>query len=137
MGSAEEMKLAFVIGNEHSRSVFDLNLLKDKGILYGCNLLIEELQLDNTVACDRHMVVHLISQGFDEVTNLWTRDRWVKTVEGNIKSLPDPILQPKVRYDQEIHWNSGVHAVNLAAHQGSDVVATGEFNLRTAVTRLQ
>ena len=129
MDGSEEMKIAFVIGNGHSRSVFDLSQLKDKGIIYGCNLLIEEMQLDNTVACDRHMVVHLIAQGFDKVTNLWTRQRWAKTVEGNIKPLPDPVEQPKVRYDQEIHWNSGVHAVNLAANQGSDVVVMIGFDL--------
>ena len=123
------MKLAFVIGNGHSRSVFDLGLLRDKGVLYGCNLLIEEMQLDNTVACDRHIVVHLISQGYDRLTNLWTRQRWTKLVEGNVKALPDPVAEPKVRYDQEIHWNSGVHAVNLAANQGADVVVLIGFDL--------
>jgi len=129
MGSIEEMKIAFVIGNGHSRSVFDIGLLKDKGVLYGCNLLIEENQLDNTIACDRHMVVHLISQGYDKVTNLWTRQCWIKLLEGAINPLPDPVIEPKVRFDKEIHWNSGVHAVNLAAHQGSDVVVMIGFDL--------
>jgi len=124
------MKIAFVIGNGHSRSGFDLDLLHGKGETYGCNLLAHDHDLDNIIACDRHMVVDLCSQGYAANSNLYTRQRWVKTLaDENIKSLPDPIADPTVRYDREIHWNSGVHAINLAAVQGANVVVLIGFDL--------
>ena len=130
MDGVEEMKISFVIGNGHSRTVFDLKNLKDVGVTYGCNLLIEEFQLDNTVACDRAMLVHLLAQGYDTVTNLWTRSRWRKMIgTGSFHELPDPVIDPKIRWDKEIHWGSGTHAIHLAASQGADVVVMLGFDL--------
>lgn len=124
------MKISFVIGNGFSRSVFDLSLLKNKGITYGCNLLIEDFQLDNTVACDRNMLVYLIACGFDNMTNLWTRSRWRNSIgSGTFKDLPTPINNPVERWDKEIQWGSGTHALNLAAEQGADVVAMIGFDV--------
>lgn len=124
------MKIAFVIGNGHSRSVFDLDQLHGKGETYGCNLLAHDHDLDNIIACDRHMVVDLCSQGFATRSNLYTRQRWASMLAvQDIKSLPDPIAEPTVRFDREIHWNSGVHAINLAAEQGADVIVMIGFDL--------
>ena len=124
------MKIAFVIGNGHSRTVFDVTSLKDHGVTYGCNLLIKDMQLDNTVACDRNMLIRLISEGYDKVTNLWTRPRWRKVLgSGTFNDLPKPVEEPLERDDQEIHWGSGTHAVNLAATQGADVVVMLGFDL--------
>tara|TARA_Y100000593_G_C4274524_1_gene319290 strand:- start:849 stop:1463 length:615 start_codon:yes stop_codon:yes gene_type:complete len=36
------MKKAFIIGNGKSRSEFDLSLLKDKGVMFGCNALYRD-----------------------------------------------------------------------------------------------
>lgn len=126
MGSDDEVKIAFVIGNGLSRSVFDLSKLSEHGVTYGCNLQIEDHQLDNTIAADLKVLVHLVSQGYDKRTNLWTRKRWVT---GNAKALPDPIASPKKRWDNEIHWGSGTHAANLAATQGAAVVVMLGFDL--------
>lgn len=124
------MRVSFVIGNGNSRSKFDLNLLHGKGMTYGCNLLAHDHDLDNIIACDRHMVVDLCSQGFAEKCNLYTRQRWASMLaDENIKSLSDPVKDPKHRYDREIHWNSGVHAINLAAEQGADIVVLLGFDL--------
>ena len=124
------MKIAFVIGNGHSRTVFDMSSLRDHGVTYGCNLLIKDMQLDNTVACDRIMLIRLISEGYDKVTNLWTRPRWRKVLgSGTFNDLPKPVEEPLERDDQEIHWGSGTHAVNLAATQGADVVVMLGFDL--------
>ena len=124
------MKLSFVIGNGHSRSVFDVTKLNDHGVTYGCNLLIEDMQLHNTVVCDRTLLVNLISQGYDKLTNLWTRPRWRKMLgNGDFMDLPIPVSDPKTRYDEEIHWGSGTHAVHLAATQGSDVIVMIGFDI--------
>jgi len=130
MGSSETMKIAFVIGNGHSRSVFDINQLGNHGVTYGCNLLIQDQQLDNCVACDRKLAIHLISQGYDKLTNLWTRQRWLDIISANdAKALPEPIAVAKERWDKEIHWGSGTHAANIAAEQGADVIVMLGFDL--------
>lgn len=107
-----------------------MGLLRNKGVTYGCNLLIENFQLDNTIACDRSMLIHLIASGYDNVTNLWTRARWRNNVgDGTFKNLPNPIENPIERWDREMQWGSGTHALNLAAEQGADVVAMIGFDL--------
>lgn len=130
MGGNESLKVSFVIGNGHSRTVFDLDDLIGKGTTYGCNLLVHDHDLDNVVACDRHMVVDLVSQGIANKTNLYTRSRWLTVISApKVRALPDPVKDPKVRYDKELHWNSGVHALNLAAHDGADVIVMIGFDL--------
>ena len=130
MGSTTEVKVAFIIGNGQSRSVFDISKLSDHGVTYGCNLQIEETQLDNIVAVDLPVLVHLISQGYDKRTNLWTRKKWDGRVDtGKAKFLPDPVAKPKKRWDGELHWGSGTHAANLAATQGANVVVLLGFDL--------
>lgn len=126
MGSNGEVKIAFVIGNGPSRSVFDIGKLTNHGVTYGCNLQIEETQLDNVVAVDLKMLVHLVSQGYDNRTNLWTRKRWAT---GNAKALPVPLASPKKKWDHEMDWGSGTHAVNLAATQGANVIVLLGFDL--------
>lgn len=130
LDSSEKIKVAFVIGNGHSRSVFNLDDLIGKGTTYGCNLLTFDHDLDNVIACDRQMVVNLISQGVDKRSNLYTRARWLNLIAApEVKPLPNPVENPTVRFDKELHWNSGVHAINLAAHDGADVVVMIGFDL--------
>lgn len=130
MASIEEIKIAFVIGNGHSRSVFDVNKLNDHGVTYGCNLLLEDMQLHNTIICDRALLIDMISKGMDLVTNLWTRARWKSSISGGaINELPVPVEQPKTRFDKEIHWGSGTHALHLAANQGADLIAMIGFDI--------
>lgn len=130
LDGAEALKIAFVIGNGHSRSVFNLDDLIGKGETYGCNLLIHDHELDNVIACDRQMVVGLASQGLATKTNLYTRSRWLNMIAApGVRGLPDPVADPKVRYDKEIHWNSGMHALNLAAQNGADILVMLGFDL--------
>ena len=130
MGSNGEVKIAFVIGNGKSRAVFDVSTLAPYGVTYGCNLQIEEIELDNLIVVDRSVLVHLVSQGYDKRTNMWTRQRWIDAIDcGNTRALPDPIAYPKKRWDKELQWGSGTHAANLAASQGADVVVFIGFDL--------
>ncbi len=46
------MKIAFVIGNGQSRSHFNLNTLRGKGTIYGCNALYRDFMPDVLVATD-------------------------------------------------------------------------------------
>ena len=49
------MKIAFVIGNGQSRSHFNLNTLRGKGTIYGCNALYRDFMPDVLVATDDKM----------------------------------------------------------------------------------
>lgn len=124
------MSPVFVIGNGCSRSVFDLTLLQGHGETYGCNVLIKDTALDNTVVCDRAMLVNLVSQEYNKATKMWTRQRWIDQIEIDlVHALPAPVANPKERWDKEMHWGSGTHAVNLAAHRGAGIVVMLGFDL--------
>lgn len=56
------MKKAFVIGNGTSRQGFHLEKLKDKGVIFGCNLLYQDFSPDYIVAIDETITKTLLSQ---------------------------------------------------------------------------
>ena len=49
------MERAFIIGNGKSRIGFDLNQLRGKGTIYGCNALYRDFMPDVLVATDDRM----------------------------------------------------------------------------------
>jgi hypothetical protein len=74
------MNIAFCIGNGLSRKNVDLNVLKDVGPCYGCNKLILEFNLDNTIIVDKTLLIDIVSQGYNKRTNIYTRKRWQKLI---------------------------------------------------------
>jgi len=124
------MNLAFCIGNGESRSKLNLEKLKDVGPIYGCNQLIETFDLDNTIVVDKSLLIDFLARGINKKTNLYTRNRWKSTVQAdNLHFLDDPIKEPIHRWDNEIHWGSGVHALNLAAKNNAEVVVMLGYDL--------
>ena len=124
------MNISFCLGNGPSRLNFDLNLLKTAGPTYGCNNLIETFELDNTVIVDRSLLVDMISQCYNTKTNIYTRKRWKNLVEAeNLHFLNSPIKYPIEKWDNEIHWGSGTHAINLAASNGADIIIMLGYDL--------
>lgn len=125
-----KMNIAFCIGNGLSRKDINLNKFKEIGPCYGCNKLILDFELDNTIVVDRNLLVDLISKGYNKKTNIFTRKRWQKLIEAeNLQFLPDPILDIKNRWDNEIHWGSGTHALNLAASNQADIIIMLGYDL--------
>jgi hypothetical protein len=124
------MNLAFCVGNGLSKNKLDLNVLKDAGPLYGCNTQIESFDLDNTIIVDKDLLIDLISRGYNKKTNIYTRKKYKKIIEAeNVYFLDDPIINPIERWDREIHWGSGTHAINLAAKRGADIVIMVGYDL--------
>jgi hypothetical protein len=124
------MNIAFCIGNGSSRKSIDLNKLKNVGPLYGCNSLIETFELDNTIVVDRALLIDLISQGYNKKTNIYTRKRWKNIIDAeNLHFLDDPIKVPTHRWDNEIHWGSGTHALKLAAKNQSQIIVMIGYDL--------
>jgi len=124
------MNIVFCIGNGPSIKDIDLTILKPIGPTYGCNNLIETFDVDNTVIVDKHLLIDLISKGYNKKTNIYTRDRWKNLIDvENIKFLSDPILDPKVKWDNENHWGSGTHALNLAASHKAEIIIMLGYDL--------
>lgn len=124
------MNISFCIGNGVSKARFDLSKLKNVGPTFGCNRLIETFDVDNTIAVDREVLIDLISQGYDRKTNIYTRKKYSTLIEAeNLRYLEDPIKDPINRWDMESQWGSGVHAINLAASLGADILILLGYDL--------
>lgn len=127
------MNIAFCIGNGPSRKKFDVDKLKSVGPTYGCNRLIEKFGVDNTIVVDRNVLIDLIAQGYNRKTNIYTRQTWHRLVQAdNLYFLSDPVEEPIELWDKESHWGSGVHALNLAASRGADIVIMLGYDLYNA-----
>lgn len=124
------MKCAVCIGNGMSRKNFVLQKIKDVGPTYGCNQLIEHFELDNTIIVDRPLLLEFMGRGFNNRTNLYTREKWTKTVNG-VNPLVVPQFERRHRWDNEQHWGSGIHALNLAAIQYPDIIIMVGYDLWT------
>jgi len=123
------MNIAFCIGNGPSRESFDLGSLEGKGTTYGCNYLLETFPLDHTIVVDRMLLINMLSQGYHNRTMMHTRKKWRSAIDVELNYLEDPIRNVKQRWDNEIHWGSGTHALNLAAGHGADLVIMLGYDL--------
>lgn len=63
---------AFVLGNGKSRLRLQLENLRGKGTIYGCNALYREFDPDFLVAVDVKMVNEIISSGYHRDHQVWT-----------------------------------------------------------------
>ena len=104
----------FIIGNGESRQGFDLNELRGKGTIFGCNALYRNFEPDYLVVLDKPMLQevkqnantsNIISLG----TSKPTRDRKKRQTEAR---LNDKHL---IYLDMECIANSGMLAVLAAA----------------------
>lgn len=124
------MNIAFCIGNGPSIKKIQFSELKEVGPTYGCNQLIEKVDLDNTIIVDRNLLIDLISRGFNKKSNIYTRKRWQSLIEAdNVYFLSEPIKNPSEKFDKEIHWGSGTHALNLAASKNPDIILMLGYDL--------
>lgn len=124
------MNIALCIGNGSSRNNIKLEDIQTLGPTYGCNQLIETFALDNTIVVDKLLLIDLLSKGFSAKTNLYTRQRWKNIVDdANLKFLDEPIDNPTTKWDNEIHWGSGTHALNLAAKNGAQLIVMIGYDL--------
>ena len=72
------MKPAFIIGNGTSRSPIDLNCLKDKGTIFGCNALYRDFSdYDFLVAIDDDIIIEVFEEARDDRLIIpKEHDRW-------------------------------------------------------------
>ena len=96
------MSAAFVLGNGVSRLLVDLNQLKQRGKIYGCNALYREFAPDVLISTDRGIAQTIQNAGYAQKHTMYTR----KPLPGlGARTVPQPYFG----------FSSGPIAVGLAA----------------------
>lgn len=67
------MPAAFVLGNGRSRLVLELERLRARGPIYGCNALYREFEPDVLVSTDRPISTHIQETGYAKTHRMYTR----------------------------------------------------------------
>ena len=108
-------KIAFVLGNGTSRKSIDLNQLKDKGTIYGCNALYREFEPDYLVAVDTKMILEINKAGYQHSHNVWTNPN--RSFNG---------MNGFDFFNPSKGWSSGPTALWLASnHDTTDIYILG------------
>ena len=99
------MTIAFVLGNGVSRRAANLELLRSRGRIYGCNALHRDFEPDVLVATDRPIAEHIQALGYAMDHKFYTR----KPVPGRGGyRIPEPYYT----------FSSGPAAVGIALDDG-------------------
>jgi hypothetical protein len=96
------MSAAFVLGNGVSRLAADLNQLKQRGKIYGCNALYREFAPDVLISTDRIISQTIQNSGYAQNNTMYTRK-------------PLPGLGARTVPQSYFGFSSGPIAVALAA----------------------
>lgn len=109
------MTIAFVLGNGVSRLNIDPDELKLLGSIYACNACYRDFIPDYLIAVDSRMVIELIENNVQKLTEIWTNhsSRYIKF--NGIKY-----------FNPSKGWSSGPTALWLAsAHKHSEIFILG------------
>lgn len=94
--------IAFIIGNGRSRLDIDLESLRGRGIIYGCNALYRDFTPDVLIATDNGIAKEIQESGYAKINRFYTR----RPMEGlGAKSI-----------EYNYGWSSGQVALSYAAH---------------------
>ena len=99
--------VAFVLGNGTSRSKLNLNEIKIRGTVYGCNALYREFEPDYLVAVDTKMVNEIIATGWHKDHQVWTNPNKGITAKSHVNF-----------FSPHKGWSSGPTALWMASQQG-------------------
>ena len=118
------MTTAFVLGNGRSRMNFNLENLRKKGTIYGCNALYRDFKPDHLIAVDPKMIFEICQTGWQLTTPVWTNPNQKYRDLPNLNFFKDPR-----------GWSSGPTAIMKACqdrHQtvfilGFDYQGVGNF----------
>jgi len=110
------MITAFVLGNGISRKGIDLNHLRTRGKIYGCNALYREFLPDVLVATDRPIATAIQESGYAQKNTFYTR----RPIEGF-----GALQVPKSYFG----YSSGPIATAIAAQNGHSQVYLLGFDM--------
>jgi hypothetical protein len=128
------MSQALVIGNGESRRSVDLNRLKSKYTLIGCNALHRDVVVDHLVCCDRRMAEEAVTNPNIKETIIYVRLDWFRFFRKilknkNIQTVPELPYVGETKRDHPDHWGSGGYSILLAATLGFDQIDILGFDL--------
>lgn len=114
-----------VIGNGESRSLVDLEKIKDKKI--GCNAILRDTKVDHLVCVDKRMLKEAMNSSYHKDTKVYTRKDWwvLHRLEKNIRMVPELPYAGSDRWDMPWHWGAGPYAVLLGCKVSADVRLVG------------
>ena len=97
------MTNAIVLGNGESRQNFDLDVLKTKGVVYGCNALYRDFTPDALICVDGGMMHEVYSSGYASKNKCYFRS-WSK--------LPGDAYHMLVETNLFEGWYDALHTEN-------------------------
>ena len=108
-------KIAFVLGNGTSRKSINLENLKSKGTVYGCNAIYREFEPDYLIAVDTKMILEINKAGFQHNHQVWTN-----------KNKAYAHFTGFNYFNPSKGWSSGPTALNLASdHNNTELYILG------------
>lgn len=105
------MSNAFVIGNGESRKEYDLNKLKGKGKIYGCNALYREFTPDALIAVDSGITHEIYNSGYCQENETYLRG-WTRL--------------PAMLYDSVINAGASISAQEMAVVKENNMINANE-----------
>ena len=105
------MSNVFCIGNGESRKGYDLNKLKGKGRIYGCNALYRDFTPDVLVAVDQGICHEIYNSGYCQNNETYLRG-WTR--------LPAPI------YESVINAGASITAEEMAVVKENKLINSNE-----------
>ena len=98
------MTRVFVLGNGESRKQVDVNKLKERGSVYGCNAAYRDIKnLDGLICVDGGMIHEVYSSGYCSKNKMYARG-WTK--------LPEFMYSDFVNMDALMGWGEGLKTEN-------------------------
>ena len=117
------MTKVFVLGNGESRKTLDLNVLKTKGKVYGCNAIYRDSVVDALVVVDGGMIHEVYTSGYAAENKVYARG-WTK--------LPEFLYSDMVNMDALMGWGEGLKSENEKCYRTQFVFnGTDPNQLRT------
>ncbi len=102
----QQNNVAFVLGNGTSRKSLNLNEIKNRGTVYGCNALYREFEPDYLIAVDVKMVNEIIASGYHISHSVWTNPNKGIASKNNLNF-----------FSPHKGWSSGPTALWMASQQ--------------------
>lgn len=121
---------ALVAGNGESRLSLNLSVFKSHFVLFGCNAVYRDNDVDYLICCDRRMVKEFLKSEKTDIMKVYTRPEWSNMFDhSGVSFLPDIPYKGDERQDQPRHWGSGPYALLLASNMGFDEITLIGFDL--------
>lgn len=100
-----------MLGNGTSRKDINLENLKDRGTIYGCNALYREFNPDYLIAVDTKMILEINKAGYQHKRPVWTNPNKAYNKFNGFNF-----------FNPSKGWSSGPTALYMASDQGADEI---------------